>query len=96
MFTSLLSTVMISSWCRRSLQRRNVVLLNRKTARRICFAIFFIVPIAAVSYGITQIPPTRKSIISAVPTTKRLVKRYLKYLKYSLNLPCVVRQLPLR
>ena len=23
-------------------------------------------------------------------------KRYLKYLKYSLNLPCVVRQLPLR
>ena len=33
--------------------------------------IFSIAPIAAVSYGITQIPPIRKSIISVAPTTRR-------------------------
>ena len=45
--------------------------------------------------GFLELPETDGDNYKA-NTRKGVVKRYLKYLKYSLNLPCVVRQLPLR
>lgn len=48
-----------------------------------------------ISTGDIKINPLRISWYAS-DSQNKTDKRYLKYLKYSLNLPCVVRQLPLR
>ena len=64
----------------RSTQRKqNAVLQRRKTAKRICFQIYFTVPIAAASFGTIPIPTTKGFIILAVPTIKRILVGIAKH-----------------